>query len=112
MNYTAPHPYPRSNASDTSRAAADRIAPKVSSIRDNILLVVCGAKYHGTTQDELTQTTGILPQSASGRLNELARMGAIVDSGARRVSRYGAKQRVWVAAEYGPVVECEQGRLL
>jgi predicted transcriptional regulator len=88
-------PYVR--GSDTSRAAADSMAPHVSAIESDVLAYVKRKHGYGSTCDEIEYAMGLAHQTASARLKGLADKGLIRDSGARRKTRSGRAARVYVA---------------
>ena len=82
--------------SETSREAAERIAPVASSIRIRIFEWVRERGREGATCDEVEEALGLRNRTASARLTELVRTGALVDSGKRRRIRSGRTARVLV----------------
>ena len=92
-------PPPAHRQSDTSRAAADRAAPRAPSRRELILSLIRGAGLRGATIDELQQATGLLTQSVCPVVDVLKRDGAIIDSGQRRPTRTGTPAKVWIVKE-------------
>lgn len=89
-------PPPAHRASDTSRGAADRAAPRAPSRRELLLSIIRGAGPRGATIDELQLATGLLTQSVCPVVDALKREGAIADSGQRRPTRTGTPAKVWV----------------
>jgi hypothetical protein len=63
--------------SETSREAALRIAPKASSLRDDVLRVIIDAGESGATRKEIEGVTGMLTQTVTPRLVELEQAGEI-----------------------------------
>jgi hypothetical protein len=85
------------NGTDTSRAAAESMAPHVSEIERNVLDFVIDAGPRGATCDEAETLLEYTHQTASARLRGLVLKGLIRDSGARRPTRSGRAARVYVA---------------
>ena len=83
---------------DTSMAANRSVKSLKEGMRDRLLRVIRLASL-GLTVDELESVTGLPHQTASPRVNELAKSGQIVDSGQRRPTRSGRNAVVWVAAK-------------
>jgi len=92
--------------SDTSRAAAASMKPHTPYLRDRIMRlfddrmpteydVVVHGRQIGWTCDEIETELGASHQTVSPRVYELARSGAIVDSGERRKTKTGRKATVW-----------------
>src|SRR5687768_52445 len=71
----------------TSRAAAHAVQPHTESQRDRILQFVAECLEFGATADEICNRLGMLPQSVTPRLGELARDGEIVRTGRKRATR-------------------------
>ncbi len=62
-----------------------------------LLAEIEGAGEEGATADEIARWLGMSPLSVRPRCTELARTGAIRDSGRRRRNEQGNRQIVWVA---------------
>lgn len=78
---------------DTSRAAADAIAPSVGMLRDRALRVV--ERSNGLTADEVAGRLGVSILSIRPRMTELSRLGKVRDSGVRRKNASGRHAIVW-----------------
>lgn len=78
---------------DTSRAAADAIAPAAGLLRNRALAAV--EHSNGLTADEVAGRLGLSILSIRPRLTELARLGKVRDSGARRKNVSGRPAIVW-----------------
>lgn len=78
-------PYVR--RSDTSKAAAQEIAPVADSLRQRVLRAI--QTRGDATCDEIEVTLGMRHQTASARLRELVLGGFIEDTGTRRKTRSG-----------------------
>lgn len=52
----------------------------------------------GLTVDEVERLTGLPHQSASARVYDLVREGALVDTGTARLTRTGSRAKVWKLA--------------
>lgn len=90
---------PHVAGSDTSRAAAESIRPHAPRQRDRVLASITARHSDGMTCDEVELALGLSHQTASARVHELAKAGAIVDSEARRPTRSGRKAAVYVVAK-------------
>lgn len=90
------------HGSDTSKAAADSIEPHAPTLRDRILDAIRVAA-DGLTCDEVEVLLDLRHQTASARLRELVRLGAVVDSGRRRPTRTGRNATVLVHVSACPV---------
>lgn len=94
----SPPPYVAS--SDTSTAAAFSMQRKPAALlRQRILHQIREAGALGLTCDALEAQTGLSHQTASARVNELMKTGAIEDSGARRLTRSDRKATVWIVPD-------------
>lgn len=88
----------RNDGPDTMHQAAADIAPHTPTLRSRVLRVIESAGMFGQTDDEIEEITGLRHQTASARRRELAKAGAIVDSGMRRKTRSGRSAIVWITA--------------
>jgi hypothetical protein len=86
---------PSAQRVSTSNADAHHLPPVVVG---EAVLAVIKASADGMTCDDVESATGLRHQTASARVNELGRLGAIVDSGERRATASGRKAIVWRAA--------------
>ena len=86
---------PPANRTRTSQAAARAAEPASAGKREVIRLFVCQAGLHGATNDEIVAATGILLQTVCARVNELQKLGSLVDSGLTRPTRAGRAATVW-----------------
>lgn len=91
---------PYARGSDTSKAAAESIEPASGTLRARVLGTIKSMREYGMTCDEVEQTTHLTHQTASARVHELHKLGAIRDSGRRRNTRSGRKATVWVDQEH------------
>lgn len=88
--------YPSSpgfQARDTSRAAAEHVAPTAALLRNRCLEVV--ERSMGLTADEVAGRLGLSILSVRPRITELARLGKVRDSGDRRPNASGRTAIVW-----------------
>jgi predicted transcriptional regulator len=86
-------------ARKVSNAAREVNAPRAESTqRARILALLADLGKAGATVDAIEQTLGLPHQSASARVHDLAKAGALVDSGRRDATRTGAKAIVWIPA--------------
>lgn len=80
---------------DTSRKAAESIAPTASLLRGKCLAAL---RENGPmTADEIALRVGITPFSARPRCTELLALGMIEDTGERRRNDSGRSAKVWRA---------------
>lgn len=79
---------------DTSRDAAQAIAPQAALLRGKALAVVEGS--NGLTADEVAGRLGLSILSIRPRLTELSRLGKVRDGGSRRKNKSGRNAIVWV----------------
>ncbi len=89
---------PPHNSTPTSKAAAENIARRTPNHRVLVLAHVERCGHHGVTADEVCQALDMWPQSATPRINELAKIGDIVNSGRTRPTRSGRAAIVWISA--------------
>ena len=82
-----------SNGVATSDAAAASIGTDVGRLRALVLGYI--QTRGGLTCDEVELASGLSHQTASARINDLHRLGRIVDSGDRRKTRSGRNAIVW-----------------
>lgn len=94
---------PHQSKSETSREAAEKWRPKARSNGMIALRAVarCVARRHGgITREELCKFTGMLNQTAAGRLNVLKTAGLIEARGKRKAST-GFNQEVYYLTQRG-----------
>lgn len=89
--------HPGHKGGDTSKAAADAIAPHLNRLQGVALAAIRAAGDRGLTKEELAETTGLPEKSIGPRAPELARKGLVKDSGQRRLNDTGKPAKVWVA---------------
>jgi len=82
---------------NTSRAAARSIEPKVGDIAQKVLTFVKACGPDGATCDEVEDALELRHQTASARVRELVQLGKLFDSGRERKTRSGRRATVWVA---------------
>ena len=92
--------YPGHGGGDTSREAADSMAPHVNRLQAIALGAIHGAGDSGLTREEVSGTLGIDPAAIQPRVSELKRKGLIVDSGPRRFNRSGKRAIVWIVVSH------------
>jgi hypothetical protein len=100
---------PFARRSDTSRAAAASVEACTGSLRAVVLGYIADNGSWGATCDEVEARSGLSHQTASARVNELRKLGAIVDSGRRRNTRSQRKATVWLARHAVPAGQCSTG---
>ena len=88
---------PYARGSDTSKAAGRCVEICAGTLRARVLGHIVDRDSYGMTCDELEAVSGLMHQTASARVHELKKLGAIYDSGRRRKTRSGRKATVWLA---------------
>lgn len=92
-----PKPAPSVRSSPTSVAAARSMDAHLTHLQGKVLHAIAHAPC-GMTCDEVELYTDLSHQTASARVNELARRGQIQAAGTRP-TRSGRKATVWVVVE-------------
>lgn len=87
--------WPGFRARDTSKAAADAMAPKSDTLRAHALHHIRSCDI-GLTADEVAKAMNQSVLAIRPRVTELARMNLIRDSGKRRKNKSGKSAIVWV----------------
>lgn len=87
----------RHDAKETSRIAALRVVPNSASQRGRVLAAIRSAGASGYTDDEVSSTLRMSPNSVRPRRLELVEGGWVIDSGKQRDSFYGNPAIVWIA---------------
>ncbi|HWV12556.1 MAG TPA: hypothetical protein VN110_04605 [Sphingobium sp.] len=106
--YSSPgHIYPHvagfKGTAETSREAAEAIAPKLGRLQRMVAEAVKARGAYGLTPEELAEQANIDRVSVQPRFSELKIKGLIVDSGRRRSNPSSRKKAVvWVAKEHAP----------
>lgn len=98
FTYAEQYPHvPGHRGVSSSIEAAEKIAPKVHTMRDRVygIIKVCG--QNGITVEELCQFMKMEPKHCQPRVSELRKLGKVVDSGDRRPSESGVRVIVWKA---------------
>lgn len=85
--------------SETSRGAAETIAPCTGRLKALVLNFICERGQAGATDEELAGALGMLSDTARARRVELRDRGLIVDSGKRRSTLRGRAAVVWVVTD-------------
>lgn len=96
------YPYrPAARATETSRAAAAAMDSRAPSIRDRILDLMAGGETF--TPDEAAARLELSILSTRPRITELARLGKIVETGAKRTNAVsGLQAQVYKIAQGRP----------
>ena len=94
---------PYVKGSDTSKEAAESMSPHVGRIANLVLGYIVRQGIRGATCDEIEVELNLIHQTASARVNELAKRGMIVDRGYRRPTRSGRRATVWEAKATKPL---------
>lgn len=90
--------WPGHQKTDTSKDAADAMAPKAPILRERVLNLMTVGGTHGLTADECADRLGETILSVRPRLSELRAKGKIKDSGRRRKNESGHSAIVWLPA--------------
>lgn len=83
---------------DTSIEAAEGVAPKAHTVRQQVYEMISDAGLHGQTTEELATRLGIDYGTVQPRTSELKKAGMIRDSGRRRKNAIGKNIIVWIIA--------------
>lgn len=95
------YPYvPGARATDTSREAAEVIAPRLGRIQAMVFAAIEKSAGFGLTPHELAIELGEERTTVQPRTSELRRLGKIVDSGKRRHNPNGKRAIVWTLPKY------------
>lgn len=102
-NSKYPHvPGSRRGAPETSREAAESIAPIASSIRARVHAAIAERGEAGATGDVVAETLELSPVQVRARIAELHADKRVADSGRREMLGSGRRGVVWVLAKYAP----------
>lgn len=82
---------------DTS-ISAFASTPDKKRTKDRMMIMVALDIHPGQTCEELEEFLQMKHQTCSARISELLKMGKIVDTGERRLTRSGKKARVYKVA--------------
>ena len=95
--FTPRAPYPSTpgfvKGNDTSRAAAEDVAPSAAGMRQRVLDHI--RKFGPCTCDEVEHDMDLKHQTASARIRELSMSGNILVMEERRKTRSGSSARVY-----------------
>jgi hypothetical protein len=101
-----PHSAGFKGDAETSRQAAEAIAPKLGPLQSMVLSALKSRGAYGLTPEELADVANIGRVSVQPRFSELKAKGLIVDSGRRRQNPSSRKPAVvWVAKDFAPAPE-------
>ncbi|MFO0327750.1 MAG: MarR family transcriptional regulator [Gemmatimonadota bacterium] len=78
----APAPPPH-NGTETSKAAAKKVAPHVSAMRAQVYDAICVAGPAGVTRSDIASATGIKKDTVNARCSELLTRGLVKQVGKR-----------------------------
>lgn len=82
--------------SETSKAAALAIAPRLNALQQRVLAKIKAAGTFGATDEELQGWLNLNPSTERPRRIELVEKGLVVDSGTTRKTRSGRLAVVWM----------------
>lgn len=91
------HPGYRSNAPETSREAADAIAPMARNHRDQILALIKAAYPESRSSEQIGQAIGLSPYSVRPRVSELVAGGKVERTDDRIKNDGGRSVVLWRA---------------
>jgi hypothetical protein len=94
-------PAPFQPHSPTSKQAAREIAPKASTLREDVLRFVQAQGARGATDEEVQAALGMAGSTERPRRVELLEAGQVKASGVRRTSS-GRRAVVWIATKEKP----------
>lgn len=112
-NNKYPHqPGSRCGSPETSKWAAESIAPLARSIRARVLAAVTRSGRRGLTGDEVAAECELTVHQVRSRLAELRAAKLIDDSKRRERLASGRRGAIWVLTEFVPKPDDPQGDLL
>lgn len=91
-------PEPAHNHTATSQAAAESVKGSAALLRERIAVAVKYAGHAGLTRDEITDKTGISPNTVRPRVVELLAQGRIARAAFTRPTRSGRQAEVLILA--------------
>lgn len=94
-----PIPSPPHNHTPTSKTAANAISRRAPSLRELVFNYIASRGPNGSTADEVCAALDMWPQTATPRINELAKAGRIFKTGRTRLTRSGCPAFVWTVKE-------------
>ena len=98
-----PHAAGFKGTAETSRQAAEAMAPKLGRLQRLVAEAVKARGAYGLTPEEMAEQHNMDRVSVQPRFSELKTKGLIVDSGRRRSNPSSKKKAVvWVAKEFDP----------
>lgn len=92
------HPGSRDNAPETSRQAANAIAPLARSHREHILAAFKAAYPESRSSDQVATEIGLSPYSVRARVSELVAAGKVQETDHRTKNQAGRTVMLWRAA--------------
>lgn len=84
---------------DTSAAAAESIEGETGTLRRKVFDFIISRGARGATLNEMEELLPMTGNTLRPRRKELEGMGAVVDSGKRRINKGGRETIVWAAAD-------------
>ena len=100
---------PYSNLS-TSKAAAQSIQSELPFLERKVLAFINARGSHGATCFEVEAGLALTHQTASARINGLARKSMTMPLATTRTAPSGRQAQVWVSRETADEIQAEQGR--
>jgi hypothetical protein len=96
-----PNTAPHTPGSETSEAAAKKVAFRLTKVRAAVLYEIGRTGGVGMTDDELEEKLGYPTSTARKRRTDLFQAGLVVDSGDTRKTRAGCDATVWMISDDG-----------
>jgi hypothetical protein len=87
---------PAPGKTDTSRAAAEYVAPRLTGLRKAVYDAVAAAGSDGIAPERIAEEHDIWLYTVKPRLTELRKAGLIADSGRRIKNSRGRDEIVWI----------------
>lgn len=90
-------PKVREDARPTSREAAAKVAPGVTTQRGRVLRVLVDAADQGATDEQISERLGMALNTVRPRRLELVEQGYVIDSGDTAPTASGSSAVLWIA---------------
>lgn len=100
---------PSAPGSETSKAAAERIAPHLSRMRHRVLWCWAKVQVGDATREEIANRWSIPLQTVCGRARELVNIGALEPSGVKRRTKQGCWAEALCITQAGAAMLAQSG---
>jgi hypothetical protein len=97
----APETAPHTPGSETSKAAARKVEPKMANKRGKLLLQMVYRWPDGATHETMIDDLGWAPSTLRTRCSELVEGGYVEDTGKTLPNRFGNQMAVWKPTNRG-----------